>query len=70
MLNISPLWSEYFKLAELTEVMRQKGDDIFIDVLNKVRMAKLDENARTFLQSKFIKEDDPRHPKQAIHIWG
>ena len=70
MLNISPLWSEYFKLAELTEVMRQKGDDIFIDILNKVRIAKLDENAKTFLQSKFIKEDDPRYPKQAIHIWA
>ena len=28
-----------FKLAELTEVMRQKGDDTFIDLLNNVRTA-------------------------------
>ena len=35
LLNISPLWS-LFKIAELTEVMRQKGDTVFIDLLNKV----------------------------------
>ena len=34
--NIVHLW-RMFKLAELTEVMRQKGDDTFIDLLNNVR---------------------------------
>ena len=70
MLNISPLWREYFKLAELTEVMRQKGDAQFIDILNNVRIAKLDQNVKKFLQSKLINKDDPRYPKHAIHIWA
>ena len=37
-----------FKLAELTEVMCQKGDDTFIDLLNNVRTKSIndrDENS-------------------------
>ena len=32
LLNISPLW-RLFKITELKEVMRQKGDTVFIDLL-------------------------------------
>ena len=36
LLNIAPLW-RIFRMSELTEVMRQKGDLVFIKLLNKVR---------------------------------
>ena len=70
MLSISPLWREYFKLAELTEVMRQKGDAQFIDILNNVRIAKLDQNVKKFLQSKLINKADPRYPKHSYSYLG
>ena len=35
--NIHNLWSKE-KFCELTEVMRQKGDSSFIDLLNNVRI--------------------------------
>ena len=37
MLNISHPW-RYFKIAELTELMRQRGDQTLIDLLNNVRV--------------------------------
>ena len=36
--NLFHLW-KLFKIAELVEVMRQKGDSQLIDFLNKVRIA-------------------------------
>ena len=51
LLNISPLW-RLFKIAEFTEVMRQKGDTTFIDLLNKVRVGNMDDHAEELLQSR------------------
>ena len=35
LLNLSPLW-RLFRISELHEVMRQKGGNVLIDLLNKV----------------------------------
>ena len=35
--NIYPLWRN-FQMCELTEVMRQRGDTVLIDLLNNVRL--------------------------------
>ena len=35
------LWHK-FKLAELTEITRQKGDTMFIELLNKIRVCAVD----------------------------
>ena len=69
LLNIAPLW-RLFRMGELTEVMRQKGDFIFIDLLNKVRAGNIDSNDENLLKSKFIMKDDSRYPTDAIHIWA
>ena len=49
LLNVAPLW-RLFKMGELTEVMRQKGDSVFIDLLNKVRTGNVDCNDEALLQ--------------------
>ena len=69
MLNISPLW-RLFRMIELTEVMRQKGDDVFIQLLNKVRIGKVDHQVETLLKDRFVKETDENYPKNAMHIWA
>ena len=63
------LWHN-FKIAQLTEVMRQKDDEIFINLLNKVRVGNLDENVENLLRSQFISEDDPSYPTGALHIFA
>lgn len=69
LLNVSPLWRT-FRMAELTEVMRQKDDSVFIDLLNKVRVADVDNTAETILKSKFVSQSDPNYPYDVIHIWA
>ena len=69
MLNIFPLW-RLFKIAELTEIMRQKGDTTFIDLLNKVRVGNMDAHAEELLRSRFISETDVNYPVNAMHIWA
>ena len=49
--NLVHLW-KLFKLAELCEVMRQRGDSNLIDLLNKVRTASLEENDEIILRSR------------------
>ena len=47
------LWS-LFVMAELTEVMRQKGDENFVTILNNIRVAKLSEDNVKQLQMRKI----------------
>ena len=51
------LWN-LVELAELTEVMWQRGNGNFIDLLNHVRIAELNDDDVSLLRSKFIKPND------------
>ena len=42
------LW-KMFRLVELTEVMRQKGDISFIDLFNQIRVGHIDESSEMML---------------------
>ena len=48
--NIFSLWST-FKMCELTQVMRQRGDNVFIDLLNNIRVGKLTESQFEILEN-------------------
>ena len=37
------LWTKYFKMYSLTEIMRQKGEKEFCELLNRLRMGELTE---------------------------
>ena len=52
-LNFAPFW-ELFKIAELTEFIRQRGDAEFIDLFNHIRVAELNNCDLEILRSKFI----------------
>ena len=68
-LNISPL-CRLFRIAELHEVMRQKGDTALIDLLNKIRISDINRDDEYFLKYKFVKLEDENYPHHAIHIWA
>ena len=67
--NIYHLW-KVFKMCELTEVMRQKGDTRLIDLLNNIRVGRLTENDKELLKSRFIETDNEFFPTDAVHIFA
>ncbi|XP_057305364.1 uncharacterized protein LOC130642292 [Hydractinia symbiolongicarpus] len=69
LLNLSHCW-KHFKIAELTEVMRQRGDQHFIELLNNIRVEKLETRHKDLLKSKFISPNDPHYPKNATYIFA
>ena len=69
MLNLSHNWKN-FKLAELTEVMRQRGDQKLIDLLNNIRIGKVTDEDEITLKSRIICRDNPEYPLDALHIWA
>ncbi|XP_057299096.1 uncharacterized protein LOC130629775 [Hydractinia symbiolongicarpus] len=69
LLNLLHCW-KHFKIAELTEVMRQRGDQHLIELLNNIRVGKLETRHEDLLKSKFISPNDPHYPKNAIYIFA
>ena len=65
--NLFHLW-KLFKIAELVEVMRQKGDSQLIDLLNKVRIASLNETDEQLLKSRFVVRTLIIHLKHFIFL--
>ena len=69
LINVFKLWHN-FKLAELTETMRQKGDNSFIDLLNEIRVGDLSSEHETVLKSRIIKPEDTNNPWNALHLFA
>lgn len=63
------LWCK-FKISELTEVMDQKDDADFIDLLNKVRDVNIDNNVENILKTRFISKNNPSYLIEALHIFA
>ena len=63
------LW-RLFKLAELTEIMRQKDDLEFIELLNKIRVGNVDEHVEDKLKARFIEKTDENYPHSSLHIFA
>ena len=63
------LWRK-FEMVELTEVMRQRGDERLIELLNKVRIGIVDEIVEKDLLLRFIEKDSPSYPDQGLHIFA
>ena len=55
-----------FKMAEMTEVMRQRDDYQIINIFNKIWEGKIDEDVELTLKLRFFKKLS--YPENAVHI--
>ena len=62
------LWRK-FKIAEFTEVLRQREEYQLIDILRKIREGETDEDVELTLESQLFNEDEPLYPESAVHIF-
>ncbi len=64
------LWVDEFTMMELTEIMRQKEDGEFAELLCRIRKAKCTEQDIKLLSSRCITDDDPDYPSQSLHVYS
>ena len=67
--NLCHPW-RVFKMIELDKIMRQKNDQAFIELLNRVRTSTQTEDDINIIQSRSISPSDPNYPSDALHIWA
>ena len=64
-----PLWYQ-FKLAELNQIMRQKDDAEFAQLLNRVRTATCTKNDHLLLKSREINPEMKNYPMDVLHVFS
>ena len=68
--NLSHPWHE-FKMIELVEIMRQKDDQPFIELLNRVRVAQHTGADIRTIQSRAVDVNDKNnYPLNELHVWA
>ena len=68
LLNLCHPWKE-FTMIELTEIMRQKDDRIFVELLNRIRIGQCSDEDVQLLQTHEISQDSADYPSDALHVW-
>ena len=68
-INDVELWY-LFKMAELTEVISQRGDTRLIVTLNKVRVGGVDDAAEFFLKSRLAVQKEISYPFDTFHLFA
>ena len=63
------LWVDHFLMLELTEVMRQRGDIAFSELLCRVRTNSCTSDDIRTLKSREIAADVADYPIQALHVY-
>ena len=57
-------------MIELVDIMRQKDDQPFAELLNRFRTASQTEEDIQCIQSRAIDPSDNNYPSDALHIWA
>ena len=50
--------------------MHQKGDTLFIDLLNKIRVENVDQSCEEISKSELIQREDCKYSLHALHIFA
>ncbi|MCG8076810.1 MAG: AAA family ATPase [Candidatus Thiodiazotropha taylori] len=63
------LWRDYFRMYELVDIMRQKDDIHFAQLLNRLRQNELTDDDKSELKRHTIDPEVDAYPKQAPHLF-
>ena len=63
------LWVDEFQMIELNEIMRQRNDSAFGELLYRVRTAECTNDDLSVLQSREILPDSPNYPSHVLHVY-
>ena len=63
------LWKEHFKMYELVDIMRQKDDMFFAELLNRLRHNELTNDDKEELKRHEIKKDAANYPCNVPHLF-
>ena len=63
------LWQDEFEMLELDEVMRQRGDSAFAELLCRVRTDSCTEADIATIESRVVNPDSPDYPSEALHVY-
>ena len=64
------LWKELFTMYELVDIMRQKDDLAFAQLLNRLRVNEMTEEDKQKLQTRVFDRDTGDYPKDAVHLFA
>ena len=63
------LWQDQFEIVELDEIMRQKGDSAFAELLCRVRTASCTNEDIAVLESRVIEPDSADYPIETLNVY-
>ncbi|KAK3090521.1 hypothetical protein FSP39_012459 [Pinctada imbricata] len=63
------LWKEHFSIFELTQIMRQKDDMQFANLLNRLRTNELTEEDKTEIDKHHVSPAHENYPKNVPHLF-
>ena len=64
------LWQDNFQFAKLDEIMRQKDDRAFAELLNRIRIGEQTKEDMTTLEQCIISPSDDNYPSDALHVFA
>ena len=64
------LWKELFTMYKLVDIMRQKDDLAFAQLLNRLRLNEMTEEDKQVLQTRVFDRDTGDYPKDAVHLFA
>ncbi len=63
------LWVDNFQMIELDEIVRQRDDSTFCELLCRVRTAECTSDDISILKSREISQDSDNYPTDALHVY-
>ena len=64
------LWKELFTMYELVDIIRQKDDLAFAQLLNRLRVNEMTEEDKQKLKTRVFDRDTGDYPKDAVHLFA
>ena len=64
------LWVDHFKMYELVDIMRQKDDLKFAQLLNRLRLNIMSEDDKNELRKRVVDRHLGDYPRDAVHLFA